>query len=186
MQDTSAAYTIGYYPEDKKMDGKYRSIKVKVNRDGLEVRHRRGYYAIDPGQSKELTPEQSVAEALRDSAPDTLVTFRAQVKPAEAGKLGIVFLVDADTVSAEDASGGNKKINVAFYATVFGADGKMLANQSMKVDQAFPADTYQKIQSQGILLQMDIASPAGGNDVRLAVRDNRTGSLGTLTVPLKQ
>ena len=183
-QDNAAAYTIGYYPEDKKMDGKYRPIKVKVNRDGLEVRSRRGYYAIDPAQSKELTPEQTVAEALRDSVPDTLVTFRAQVKPAEGGKLGVVFLVDADTVSAEDASGGNKKLNVAFYAAVFGLDGKMLGNQSMKVDQAFPAETYQQILKQGILLQMEVPSPAGATDVRLAVRDNRTGLVGSLSIPL--
>jgi VWFA-related protein len=183
-QDSAAAYTIGYYPEDKKMDGKYRPIKVKVNRDALEVRNRRGYYAIDPAQSKELTPEQTVAEALRDSVPDTLVTFRAQVKPGDGGKLGVVFLVDADTVSAEDASGGNKKLNVAFYAAAFGVDGKMLGNQSMKVDQAFSAETYQQIQKQGILLQMDVPSPAGATDVRLAVRENRTGSVGSLTIPL--
>jgi len=183
-QYSAAAYTIGYYPEDKKMDGKYRPIKVKVNRDALEVRNRRGYYAIDPAQSKELTPEQTVAEALRDSVPDTLVTFRAQVKPGVGGKLGVVFLVDADTVSAEDASGGNKKLNVAFYAAAFGVDGKMLGNQSMKVDQAFSAETYQQIQKQGILLQMDVPSPAGATDVRLAVRDNRTGSVGSLTIPL--
>jgi VWFA-related protein len=185
-QDSAAAYTIGYYPEDKKMDGKYRSIKVKVNRDGLDLRSRRGYYAIDPAQSKELTPEQTVAEALRDSVPDTLVTFRAQVRPADGGKLGVVFLVDADTVSAEDASGGNKKLDVAFYAAVFGVDGKMLSNQSMKVDQAFAAETYRQIQKQGILLQMDVPSPAGATDVRLAVRDNRTGSVGSLTIPLNR
>jgi VWFA-related protein len=184
MQDTSAAYTIGYYPEDKKMDGKYRPIKVKVDRDGVEVRSRRGYYAIDPGLTKNLTPEQQVAEALRDRAPDTLVTFKAQAKPGEAGKLGVTFLVNADTVSVEDASGGNKKLNVAFYAAVFATDGKMLANQSMKVDQAFPADTYKQIREKGILLQMDVAAPTGANELRLAVRDNRTGSVGTLTLPL--
>jgi len=184
MQDTQAAYTIGYYPDDKKMDGKYRTIKVKVNRDGVEVRNRRGYYAIDPGQKKDTTPEQQVAEALHDKAPNTLVTFKAQAKPTEGGKLGVVFLVDPDTVSAEDASGGSKKLNVAFYAAVFGADGNILASQSQKVDQAFPAETYQQIQKQGILLQMDVASPAGGIDVRLAVRDNRTGSVGTVTIPL--
>ena len=35
VQDNAASYTIGYYPEDKKWDGKYRSIKVKLARDGL-------------------------------------------------------------------------------------------------------------------------------------------------------
>ena len=34
MADAGASYTLGYYPEDKKWDGKYRAIKVKVNVDG--------------------------------------------------------------------------------------------------------------------------------------------------------
>jgi hypothetical protein len=31
-----------------------------------------------------------------------------------------------------------------------------------------------------------VPSPAGGTDVRLAVRDNRTGSLGSLIIPLNR
>jgi len=81
MQDNSASYTIGYYPEDKKWDGKYRSIRVKLARAAVQVRHRHGYFAIDPSQLKDRKPEQQVAEALADNAPSTLVTFSAQVKP---------------------------------------------------------------------------------------------------------
>src|SRR6185295_13592009 len=92
----------------KKWDGKYRSIKVKLARDGLQLRHRRGYFGIDPSQQKDRKPEQQVAEALRDNAPSTLVTFSAQVKPGEKGKLAIAFLVDANSLSAEDVSGGKK------------------------------------------------------------------------------
>ena len=35
--DQSAVYTLGYYPENKKYDGQYRSIKVKLNKPGLEI-----------------------------------------------------------------------------------------------------------------------------------------------------
>src|SRR5262249_27052667 len=47
LADQAAVYTIGYYPENKKYDGQYRSIKVKLNKPGVEIFHRRGYYAID-------------------------------------------------------------------------------------------------------------------------------------------
>ena len=113
MQDNSASYTIGYYPEDKKWDGKYRSIKVKLAREAVQVRHRHGYFAIDPSQLKDRKPEQQVAEALADNAPSTLVTFSAQVKPGEKGKIAIAFLVDANSLSAEDVSGG-KKLSFAY------------------------------------------------------------------------
>jgi hypothetical protein len=181
--DAAAAYTLGYYPDDKKWDGKYRSIKVKLNRDGLETRYRRGYIAIDPTTLKDRNAEQGTSEALQDSAPDTLVTFSAQVKPAGSGKLGLDFLIDAHTLSAEDVSGGNKKFNLVLYAAFFAPDGKMLGNQSLKVDQAFDAGTYQQILDKGMLLHMDVNLPQAKSELRMVVRDNRTGNTGALRAP---
>jgi hypothetical protein len=121
---------------------------------------------------------------LAESAPDTLVTFSAQVKPAGNGKLGLDFLIDAHTLSTEEMSGGNKKFNVVLYAAFFSPDGKMQGNQSLKVDQAFDAGTYQQILDKGMLLHMDLNQPPGKSELRMAVRDNRTGHTGSLSAPL--
>lgn len=184
--DSSVTYTVGYYPENKKWDGKYRPIKMKVQRDGLEVRYRRGYYAIDLTQVKGYKPDQEVASTLRDAVPATLVAFTARVVPPTAnsakGKLGVDFLVDAGTVSAEDASNG-KKLNIAFYTYTFSSAGKILGNRSMKVDQTFDANTFQQILQKGLLLHMDLDPAPAGASLRLAVQDNRTGMVGSLEAP---
>jgi VWFA-related protein len=180
--DESAAYTLGYYPENKKYDSKYRSIKVKVKRDGVELQNRRGYYAIDPTQIKGYNPQAEVATALGDVVPSTLVSFTAQVKPPAAnsvpGKIGVTYLVDASTLSAEDASGG-KHLNVIFYASIF-SSGKIIANSSQKVDQTFDANTYQQIVQKGLMLHLDLDPKPG--QLRLAVQDGRTGMVGTINV----
>jgi VWFA-related protein len=44
FKDEAATYTLGYYPENTKWDGKYRSIKVKA-RDGTKIQNHRGYFA---------------------------------------------------------------------------------------------------------------------------------------------
>src|SRR5438270_5133573 len=159
LADNNSAYTIGYYPEDKKWDGKYRSIKVKLNRNGVEVRHRRGYYAIDPSLQKDRNPDQILSEALHDAVPDTLVTFSAQVKPDDKGKLGISYLVDPSTISTEEVSGG-KKLRFSYYAAVLAPDGKIVSSRSQKVDQTFKDDVYQQITQKGILLHLDLDPPA--------------------------
>jgi len=178
--DESAAYTIGYYPENKKYDNKYRSIKVKVKRDGVEVQSRKGYYAIDPTQIKGYNAQQEVAAAVGDVVPSTLVSFTAQVKPPSAnstpGKIGVTYLVDASTLSAEEASGG-KRLNVVFYATIY-SGGKVVANNSQKVDQTFDANTYQQIVQKGLMLHLDLDPKPG--QLRLAVQDARTGLVGTI------
>ena len=182
--DESAAYTIGYYPENKKNDGKYRQIKVKVKRDGVELHNRRGYYAIDPTQMKGYNPQQEVSTALGDIVPSTMVSFTAQVKPPSAnsvpGKIGVTYLVDASTLSTEDASGG-KRLNVVFYASIF-SGGKIVANSSQKVDQTFDANVYSQIVQKGLMLHLDLDPKPG--QLRLAVQDSRTGMVGTINAAM--
>lgn len=185
VADEKASYTVGYYPDNKKWDGKYRSIKVKLNRGDTEVRCRRGYFAIDATQIKDRRDERDVAMALQSTAPATQVSFMAQTKPTGPGKVRVVFLVDGRTLSAED-SGGSKKMNVSLYATVYGSDGKILASRSIKVDRPFDATTYQQILDKGMMVPIDLDVPSGGKDVRLAVLDNKTGFIGTVSGSLGQ
>ena len=184
--DDAATYTIGYYPENKKWDGKYRQIKVKVKRDGIESHNRRGYYALDPTQIKGYNPEAEVAAALKDVVPATMVAFSARVQPPAAnsakGKIGVDFLVDASTVSSEDSAQG-KKLNLAFYASIFSPQGQILGNRSMKVDRAFDVATFEQLRQHGLMLHMDLDPMPGNNQIRLAVQDNRTGMVGSLDAP---
>jgi VWFA-related protein len=46
-ETTRMNYLLGYYPKDENWDGKYRRIEVKVNRPGLKLSFRHGYYARD-------------------------------------------------------------------------------------------------------------------------------------------
>ncbi len=183
--DNQASYMLGYYPENKKWDGKYRSIKIKVAQGDRDVRHRKGYFAIDPAAAKNANFETDVANALQIGAPATQVSFMAQSKLTDPGKMRVVFLVDAHTISAED-SGGNRKLNVSLYASLYDAGGKNLGTRSTKVDQAFDAATYQKILEKGMMVPIDMDALAGAKELRLAVLDNKTGFIGTVSGPVGQ
>jgi VWFA-related protein len=185
VSDEKASYMLGYYPENKKWDGKLRNLKVKVAQGDTQVRYRKGYFAIEPGPTKDHNFEQDVAAALEVGVPTTQVSFMAQAKPTDPGKVRVVFLVDAHTLTAED-SGGSKKMNVTLYASVWGSNGKNLGAHSTKVDKAFDAATYQQILDHGMMVPIDMEIPAGGKELRLAVLDNKTGFIGTVSGPLGQ
>lgn len=52
--DANRYYVVGYQPANTAFDGKYRRIEVRVKREGVRVRARRGYLALEP--AKMLTP----------------------------------------------------------------------------------------------------------------------------------
>jgi VWFA-related protein len=183
--DEKGSYSLGYYPENKKWDGKYRNIKVKVAEGSSHLRYRKGYFAVDPTPGKDRNYEQDVAYALEFNAPATQVAFMAQAKSTEPGKIRVLFLVDAHTLTAED-SGGKMKMNVNFYASVYDAKGKNLGTRTTKVDNAFDAATYKQIIEKGMMVPIDMDVPSGGTELRLAVLDNKTGLIGTVTGPLGQ
>ena len=178
VSDEKASYTLGYYPENKKWDGKMRSLKVKVDQGDTQLRYRKGFFALDPAQDKKANPEQDVASLLELGAPATQVSFMAQAKPTDPGKMRVVFLVDAHTLSVEDTSGG-KKVNVNLYARLYSSSGKDLGTRSLKVDHTFDAATYQQLLDKGLMVPLDMEVPAGGQYLRLAVLDNKTGFIGT-------
>src|SRR5258708_37104025 len=51
MDDSRVTYTIGYYSTDQNQDGKFREIKVRVDRGGLGVPYRKGYFAFKPSDN---------------------------------------------------------------------------------------------------------------------------------------
>jgi len=67
--DLTSYYLIGYYSTNTKLDGKFRQIRVKVHRPGIEVRARRGYKAatreeVERSKSTAAAPlPESVAAA---------------------------------------------------------------------------------------------------------------------------
>jgi VWFA-related protein len=49
-RDSGRYYVLGYQPTNTNFDGRFRPIEVRVKRDGVRVRARRGYLALDPAQ----------------------------------------------------------------------------------------------------------------------------------------
>jgi len=66
VDDLSSYYLLGYESTNNKLDGKYRSISVRVKRSGVQVRARRGY--------RSLTADEVMTRADGGGRPDSATT----------------------------------------------------------------------------------------------------------------
>jgi hypothetical protein len=200
VEDGSTYYTLGYYPEDKAWDGKFRKLQVKLNREGVRVRHRRGYHALDPAESlrgesprkKQAADDTEGVEerkaelraALSNPLPATAVTFRVGVPPPASAaaenpaRIECRFLVDAHTISFVEKA-GEQESSLDFLAVAFNPEGKGVASGYQTVETRLPPDRYEWVKQNGLPYILTVELPPGRYQLRMVVRDNRTGLVGT-------
>jgi VWFA-related protein len=130
-------YTIAYTPTDQDWNGNFRKIQIKVDRPGVSLAYRRGYFADDPnkpahrsGQENSIsnaTQYSAVRASMVHGAPDpTELIFVANVRPSTGA-------TEASTAPGNQAgkklSGPFRRYKVTFLANprvvncAAGADG---------------------------------------------------------------
>jgi VWFA-related protein len=108
MRDTSVYYLLGYNSVKAPKDGKFHEIKVKVKRPGVQVRHRKGYWALTPDEMTRAlappTPEKpkdfqqalsSIGQRSR-TQPDLVRTWLGTTRGAN-GKTRVTFVWEPAT-----------------------------------------------------------------------------------------
>jgi hypothetical protein len=193
VEDGSSYYTLAYYPSNKVWHGEFRKISVKVARKGVRLRYRNGYFAADAGQELR-TRDVELVQALRsDAPPATMVIFDARVLPARlelpetayaTKKYLIDFMVDTKTLSSEVMPDGGHHFNLEFHAVAFAPDGTLAAHKDTQLNSWASRASYEGIRVDGLPLHTSLELAAGTYQIRLVVRDVRTGYLGTVDVPL--
>jgi VWFA-related protein len=186
IEDGSTYYTLAYYPTNKDWNGKFRKIHVAVNRPGVKLRHRLGYYAVDPKVYVEANKQvQAVlfAEALSLDAPvSTSLKFKAGVVPPSEqtqNKVVVNFALDPHALTFDSKNDGLHHAVVDCVVQAYSAKGKLLKTESSTITATLKPDTFSRVMSTYFPCQEYIDLPAGSYLLRLGVRDDTTGLMGT-------
>lgn len=131
-RDSSAYYLIGYNSTQAPSDGKFHEIKVRVKRPGVQVRARKGYWALTQTETARAlappkpAPPKAVDEALasvnRPSRASAVRTWIGMSR-GENGKTRVTFVWEPIPKLPGDsgASRGGDPARVSLMAV--GADG---------------------------------------------------------------
>ena len=209
LKESSSYYMLGYYPSKKKWDGKFRNIKLQVDRPGTQLRYRRGYFAVGPSDWKKDNGDQKLTQALTgNSLPSTEVTFMARALPPQPDSDTMVeFAIDPSTLLFQAESGslqtgsvnrrtgpGNRRAesdnlqaesgnfhhcSLQLEVQAFTPDGKRVKTEVQTAEASLPEPIYEKVSKQELPMSVPIRLAPGKYILRLGVRDNLTGLFGT-------
>jgi VWFA-related protein len=185
LKITNTYYILGYYPEDKKKEGKFRKIKIETTRRDVEISYRMGYYEAKPYQEfSNLEKRLQLVEYIVKDIPTNQIQFDSYVS-AFRGKAGIcqvpVFLKFPGTQFLE-----KKEIQLEIYGYAITNSGvfRDFFHQDLTIS---PEKTEEKLELCGIKYYDLHLLPPGDYKIKLIVRDKDTGKIGSqfheLSVP---
>jgi VWFA-related protein len=137
FRENASYYLLGYESPDPNPDGRFRRIEVRVNRPGLEVRARNGYYAPKAEEAARAArrPPTPLAVAVSGLLPKGDLPMQLAVAPfalpsrREAGVAIIAAVRQPAQVGAERYV---EKVDLAVHA--YNNDGKLVASQGLRAD----------------------------------------------------
>jgi VWFA-related protein len=133
MRDSSAYYLLGYTSPQLKTDGKFHAINVKVKRPGVQVRARKGYWAITPEVATAITdaarkpgiaPEiQAALATVGQPARSRVVRTWIGTSRGENGKTRVSFVWEPVARPAGGRDGSSSEAPARMSVMAIGADG---------------------------------------------------------------
>ena len=189
VEDTSVYYVLGYSSTNTMKDGKYRHITVQVKRPGVSLEYRAGYYAPrDFAHSKREDREQQLMDALQaDLSPTDLHVYvaAAYLRKADTRFYVPVSVVvpGSDVPFSRAATEDRATLDVLGVVLDEGRRPVGRIRDTVKLRLEGTSEVRRKT----IQYQTAFELPPGTYRLRVAVRENEGGAIGTfeslLTVP---
>ena len=188
LEDGRYAYTIGFYPDHDKWDGKYRKITIQTKSAGVKLRYRTGYFAEAEGaDSDEAKSKLAMQQAALSPLDATGLGMIVDGKPAGApGERKIELHVGLDPKQlllqvAED----HRKGAVDLYFVQRDGKGDTVAAESLRIGLKLEEKQYEYLAKAGIVLARHLIIAPEATEVRVLVRDPASDTLGSVTIPVQ-
>ena len=185
--ESASYYMLTYALNKKDTRPGWRKLNVKVLREGLKARSRKGFFVtrttMDPNNSRSFDIQQALGSPLEYTGLPATVTWKAIDGNGPNRKVTFELNLGANAALV-DATDSNHMV-VDFAVIANDPQGKEAAQVSRTYDFKLKPDAVDQVKNSGITYTNTIEVPLGDYTVHFVVRDNLTGKIGSLVVPLK-
>jgi len=192
QRDIASYYILGYYSTNTALDGKFRRIKVQLNKKlAAKLDYRSGYFASK--QFKQFSSsdrERQLEEALMLGDPITDLTLALEVGYFRMAmdRYYVPVTVKMPGSDLELARrGGYESARLDYICQVRDARGRLAATARDFITIRLKEETAADLATKTVAYDMGFALQPGDYTLKFLVRENETGKMGTFetrfTVP---
>jgi VWFA-related protein len=185
--DGSSYYILSYALDTKNNRPGWRKVKVKVKDHDYRVRSREGFFVtqttMDPLSSEGMDIREALTSPLDYTGMPLSIKLDTPVDNGAKKKVGFSLLVPANaaTVDASD----NDRLNLEIWYVVRNVKGEEVSHNSKLYNLNLNAAFVTQLQTSGIGYNDTVDLAPGQYGLRVVVRDNITGRVGSVWAPLQ-
>jgi VWFA-related protein len=181
QRDTSAYYAIGFHSTNPARDGKYRKLTIKINRPGVKLEYRPGYYApADYKHSGREDRERELEDQLASDLPatDVAVYLDAMYFRLDENRFFVPVSLIVPGSQIPFVKGGDKdKATLDIIGEVIDEVKRPIgsARETVKLN----LDPSLQARQKNIQYTTSFSLPPGKYHLKFVVRENQTGRMGS-------
>ena len=177
VRESSAYYVLGFQSTNERRDGRYRRIRVRVNRPGVQVRARDGYLALTNRSRRAERPRfvAGVSPAVSDAlaSPIGVATLPMSLFMApyrgegRNDAVAVAVEIDAAAIDLPQQNGTfTGQLEVAYAAIA--SNGRLFPGDRHYVKLALRPETYEQVRQHGFRVLLRPQLPPGRYQLRVA------------------
>ena len=187
VDDTQQYYMLGFYVEEATLAPGWHPLKVTTRQTKTTVRSREGFFATPVAASSAELIRSELASAIHSPVqfgglPILVRWSPVTAQPAE-GKKHVAFdlVVDANSIQPDPSA---PSIDVSLLGVALNAESHDATDTQRTIRQRLTPEAASTLRKNGLLYRGEFVLTPGSYVVHFAVRDNQSGRLGSVIVPL--
>ena len=189
VKDSAEYYMLGYYVDRSNTKPGWRKLAVKVKRDHVEVRARSGFFVtnatVDPAASRDSDIKSALQSPLDYTAIALVAHWDMPDVSKEPGKKRLRYIVSLAADPSLIDTSDNNHLALEFFAAAKNPEGKRVGDPvGQKIDLHPNAQNLATLREKGLSYRGALDLAPGEYTVRIVVRDDRSGRVGSVAVPL--
>jgi VWFA-related protein len=180
QQDMTMYYLLGYHSTNTARDGKFRRITVRINRPGLKLEYRKGYYAAaDYKHSNKEERERQLQEELASDLPSTdlsLYLATGYFRLADNKYYVPISLIVPGSEIPFSRNRDQDKATLDVLGLV--TDEKKFPASRIRDTVKLAVNAANEVQRKNVQYDNGLLLPPGKYHLKIVVRENESGRMG--------